>query len=193
MQPLAAADAKNDPPAAEELAKAKKELAEEVKKTGDVDVLKFATTVANPFTMLTEEGKTKLKLRGVDPVRLAKLKAVYLTGNHRDTGSKGLVNNDPDTVLVIGKGFITRGPVFSLGPILAIENAHFMGNVTGADVVWFADQSFPRGQTRGAPVILALTAIHSQMGTGTKHIWQGDYGWRAPKDFPEKAKEGADK
>jgi hypothetical protein len=81
----------------------------------------------------------------------------------------------------------------ALGPLLAIDDAHFMGDVTGADVVWFADKSFPRGQTRGAPAILAPTAHHSQMGVETRHVWQGDYGWRAPKDFLGQAKEGVDK
>src|SRR5262249_42040511 len=148
--------------------------------------------VANPFTALTEAGKDKLIFRGINPDRLPKLKAVYLTGEYCGAATRNFVNNDPDTVLVIGKGFITHGDVYSLGPVLAVENAHFMGNVTGADVVWFVDQSFPRGQTKGAPVILAPTAHHSQMSGGTKHIWQGDYGWRAPKDFPGPAKTGTD-
>jgi hypothetical protein len=158
-----------------------------------VDVAQVAKEVANPFTALTEEGKAKLKFRGVDLDRLPKLKAVFLTGNYCGADSKDFVNTDPDTVLVIGKGFVTHGQVYSLGPVLAVDDAHFMGDVTGADIVWFADQSFPRGHTRGAPVILAPTARHSQMGVATKHIWQGDYGWRAPKDFPGQGKVGADK
>jgi hypothetical protein len=192
LQPPTAAEAKNDPPPTEEWAKAKKEVAAEIDKAAAADVRQVAREVANPFTALTEEGKARLKLRGVDPDRLSKLKALYLTGSFVGAASKDLVNKDPDTVLVIGKGFITHGQVYSLGPILAVEDAHFMGDVTGADVVWFADQSFPRGKTRGAPVILAPTAQHSQMRVGTRHVWHGDYGWRAPKDFPGKAKEGAD-
>jgi len=193
LQPLTAADARNDPPPTAELAKAKKELAEQVKKAGAVDVTQVARKVANPFTALTEEGKTRLKFRGIDPDRLPKLRAVYLTGNYCGAASTDFVNNDPNTVLVIGKGFVTHGRVYSLGPLLASDDAHFMGEVTGADIVWFVDQSFPRGQTRGAPVILAPTAHHSQMGVGTKHIWQGDYGWRAPRDFPAQVKGSADK
>ena len=149
--------------------------------------------MANPFTALTEEGKTKLKFRGIDPERLPKLKAVYLTGEYCGADSKDFVNNDPDTVLVIGKGFITHGQVYSLGPILAVENAHFMSNVTGADLVWFADESLPRGQTQGAPVLLAPTAHHSGLYPVNKHVWKGDYGWRPPKDWPGKAKEDANK
>jgi hypothetical protein len=193
LQPLTSADAKNDPPPTEELAKAKKELAERVKKAAAVDVKKFASEVANPFTALTEEGKAKLQVRGIDVDRLPKLKALYLTGNYCGADSKDFVNNDLDTVLVIGKGFITHGQVYSLGPVLATDDAHFMGDVTGADLVWFADQSFPRGKTTGSPVILAPTAEHSQMRVVTRHVWQGDYGWRAPKDFPRQTKERADK
>lgn len=147
-----------------------------------VDVTKFAKKIPNPFTALTDEGKAKLKLRGVDPDPLPKLNAVFLTGRYCGAGSKDFVNNDPNTILVIGKGFITHGQVYSLGPILAVGDAHFMNNVSGADLVWFVDESFPRGQTRGAPVILAPTARHSQMGVVSEHVWQGDYGWRAPKD-----------
>jgi hypothetical protein len=191
LQPLTAADAKNDPPPTEELAKAKKELAEQIKKANAVDVTRVAKEVANPFTALTEEGKARLKVRGIDPERLPKLKAVYLTGSFCGADSKDIVNDDPDTVLVIGKGFVTHGQVYSLGPLLAVDDAHFMNDVTGADIVWFVDKSFPRGRTTGAPVILAPTAEHSQMDVGTKHVWQGDYGWRAPKDFPWKAKDGA--
>ena len=66
-------------------------------------------------------------------------------------------------------------------------------SMCSADIVWFADKSFPREQTRGAPVILAPTAEHSQMHAVTRHVWQGDYGWRAPKGFPGQAKEGAKK
>jgi hypothetical protein len=193
MQLRTAADAKNDPPLTEELAKAKKALGEEIKKAGAVDVRQVAKEVANPFTALTEEGKDKLKFRGLDPTRLPKLKALYLTGEFCGRSSKDFVNTDPDTVLVIGKGFVTHGEVYSLGPVLAIGDAHFMSNVTGADIVWFTEQSCPGGETRGAPIIFSLTASHSSIGPRTKNVWHGDYGWRPPKDFPEKAKDGADK
>jgi hypothetical protein len=96
---------------------------------------------------------------------------------------KHFVNRDPDTVLVIGKGFKTHGDIFSVGPVLAVEDAHFMGDVTGADLVWFVDESFPRGVTTGLPVILAPSAKHSQMNAGSPDIWWGDYGWRRPTDF----------
>jgi hypothetical protein len=138
-------------------------------------------------------GKAKLKFRSVDVDRLSRLKAVYLTGHYCGTESKDFVNNDPDTVLVIGKGFTTHGEVYSLGPVLAVEDAHFMNNVTGADLVWFVDRSFPRGRTVGAPVILALTAVHSQMDVVSKHVWHGDYGWRGPKNSPGPAKKDAGK
>jgi hypothetical protein len=187
LQPLTAADAKNDPPPTEELAKAKKEYTELIKNADAVDASKVAKVVANPFTALTEEGKAKLRFRGIDPDRLPKLKALYLTGNFCGAAGQDFVNNDPDTVLVLGKGFITHRDIYSLGPILAVGDAHFMGHVTGADIVWFSDMSFPRGNTRGAPVILGPAATHSQMRIESKQTWHGDYGWRTPKDFMEQA------
>lgn len=193
LQPPTAAEAKNDPARAHELAKARKELADQVKKAQAVDVTPFAKQITNPFTALTEEGKAKLKLRGINVDRLAKLKAVYLVGNYCGAASKNFVNKDADTILILGKGFVTHGQVYSLGPLLAVDDAHFMGDVAGADLVWFTGKSFPRGQTSGAPVILSLTAGHSQMRIMSKHVWHGDYGWRAPKDFPEQVKKKSDK
>ena len=43
------------------------------------------------------------------------------------------------------------------------------------------------------PVILAPTAHHSQMGVVNEHVWQGDYGWRAPTGFLEQGKNEAKK
>src|SRR6202040_2279372 len=139
-------------------------LAQLVKKARAVDVRQHAQEIANPFTALTDEGKAKLRVRGLDPDPLTKLKALYLTGNYCGAAGKDFVNNDPNPVLVIGQGFITHGPVYSLGAVLAGGPAHFRNNVTGANLGWFVDKSCPRGQTRGAPVILAPTAHHSQMG-----------------------------
>jgi hypothetical protein len=44
----------------------------------------------------------------------------------------------------------------------------------------------------GGVNVESATAHHSQMFPGTKLIWQGDYGWRAPKDFPGQTKTGTD-
>jgi hypothetical protein len=194
LQPPTAAEARNDPPPTAELAKARKELAEKVKKANAFafDVSEVAKKVANPFTALTKEGKARLKFRGIDPDRLPKLKAVYLTGRFGGARMMDFVNNDPDTVLVLGKGFVTHGSVHSLGPILAVEDAN-MSDVTGADLVWFVDRSGADMRTAGAPVILAPSIYHNWLGIETKHVWQGDYGWRAPKDFVEQTKAGVKK
>jgi hypothetical protein len=139
--------------------------------------------VANPFTNLSPEGKARLTARGVAPERLAKLKAVLLTGSYAGAGTKNFVNRDPGTVLVIDGKFFTHGEVYSAGPVLAVGGAHFMGNVTGADLVWFVEESFPRGTITGLPVILSPSASRSQMSPGSADVWHGDYGWRRPANF----------
>jgi hypothetical protein len=175
----------NDPPATEELAAARKKLLAEVKKVRGVDVRDHARPVVNPFTNLTDLGKKKLKARGIDVERLGGLKkALYLTGDHRWADRKTFVNTEPDTVLVLGKGFVTHGPVFSLGPVLAVDGALLMAGATGADVVWFAEESCPCSTTTGAPVILQPTAGRFSLRAGSKHVWHGDYGWRRPDGWP---------
>jgi hypothetical protein len=137
--------------------------------------------IVNPFTDITVDGKTKLKRRGIDVERLTKLSARLLTGKYFGADSKTFVNVDPDTVLVIGPDFETHGDIYSAGPILSRGDAHFMGKVVGADLVWFVDSSFPRGEVAGLPVILAPSACWSQIRPGTEHIWRGEYGWRSPR------------
>jgi hypothetical protein len=171
------------PPLAADADKKKKQLSDRAAEQRGVSAADWCAPVANPFTNLTAEGKGKLRARGVDPDRLAKLKAVLLTGEYRGSRTKTFINRDPDTVLVIGKGFLTDGDVYSLGPILAVADAHFTGNVTGADLVWFVDESCPRGETTGLPVLLAPSVQHRQMRPGSADVWYGDYGWRRPEDF----------
>src|SRR5205823_5288433 len=130
--------------AAADAEKKKKKLRDQITAETGVATSDWCKSVVNPFTNLTPEGKAKLRARGIDAERLARLKAVLLTGIYCGADMKTFVNRDPDTILIIGKGFITHGDVHSLGPILAVEDAHFMSRVTGADLVWFVDQSFPR-------------------------------------------------
>jgi hypothetical protein len=164
-----------------ELAVDRKKLAVQIKQVKGVDVKDHAKPVANPFTNLTDEGKKKLKARGIDVERLARLKkALYLS----DSISRGLVNLDPDTVLVLGKGFVTRSAVYSLGPVLAVDNANVLATLTGADVVWFADKSTMRGMVTGAPVIRERGVNSLLLDADNKHVWYGDYGWRRPDGWP---------
>jgi hypothetical protein len=166
-----------------ELEKRRAQLRKEIAPTRGVEASRGGEDVANPFTNLTAQGREKLAARGIDVGQLRKLKAVLLTGSYCGADSVTFVNRDPDTILIIGKGFVTHGSMYSLGPILAVEDAHFMGDVTGADLVWFVDKSFPRGTTTGLPVILAPSARRSQMHPGSADVWFGDYGWRRPDDF----------
>lgn len=157
--------------------KKKEQLVAYIKAVEGTDVTKACKPTKNPFAALSKEGAARLSARGIDPKRLAKLKARYLTGSYCGANSLNFVNRDPNTVLVVGKGFVSHGKVFSLGPIVAVDDAHFMGDVTGADLVWFVDKSFPRDLTVGLPVILATTASHSQIDVATADVWWGDYGF----------------
>jgi hypothetical protein len=171
LPPLAAADAE----------KKRKDLRDLVLSHGGEDVADWCDEVVNPFHSLSKKGRAKLAARGLDAARLGKCKAVFLTGNYCGSAMRNFVNRDPNTVLIIGKEFITHGAVFSVGPVLAVENAHFMGDVYGADLIWFVDRSLASGRTVGLPVILAPT--HSVRYVVTDDIWYGDYGWNRPPDF----------
>jgi hypothetical protein len=151
---------------------------------------KFCKPVDNPLKALTAAGEEKLRHRGVDPERLAKMKALLLTGSYAGANSKTIINADADTILVIGKGFFTHGAIFSMGPVVATDNAHFMNNVTSADVAWFVDESFPRGRTTGLPVIVAPTISPSQMTIDNPDVWYGDYGWPATAVALKNAEKG---
>jgi hypothetical protein len=177
------AGAKLPPLAASDAEKKKKDLQRLILSRRGGDVAACGEEVVNPFKGLTEKGRAKLAARGIDARRLRKLKAVLLTGDEGGDNCREFVNRDADTILILGKDFDTHVPVFSLGPVLAVENAHFVGDVYGADLVWFVDQTSPCGRTTGLPVILASTANHSQMQAATDDIWHGDYGWKRPDDF----------
>jgi sugar lactone lactonase YvrE len=171
LPPLAVGDAE----------KKKKQLREQIlAEKGEANLDKYQP-VANPFTNLTAAGKAKLRARGVDPDRLAKLEAVLLTGGDPAYPVKPVVNRDPETVLVL-RDFIGSTPVFSLGPILVVGN-HHAGTLTSADLVWFVEKATPSGPIAGLPVLFA-PSIHDGRGPkGTADVWCGDYGWRRPDDF----------
>src|SRR5262249_34674966 len=156
-------------------------LREQVAGQSGEDTARVCKPIRNPFTNLTKAGKAKLRLRGVDPERLAKLKAVVLTGRH--AGLKNFVNRDPETVLAIARGFTTEGDVYSAGPILAVADAVEVSGMTGADLVWLAGEPIWCLKTDGLPVILAPSACRSLYVPHRPGLWCGDYGWRRPDDF----------
>jgi hypothetical protein len=178
--PLAVADAE----------KKKKQLREQIlAEKGEANLNKYQP-VANPFTKLTAAGKKKLRARGVDPERLAKLKAVLLTEDYAPNSTKPIVNRDPETILIIHR-FNSSAPVFSHGPVLAVgDNNQVVNTVTSADLVWIVERTLPRGPISGLPVILAPSVHDGQMRWGTADVWCGDYGWRRPDDFLKPLKPG---
>src|SRR5262249_38328031 len=62
-------------------------------------------------------------------------------------------------------------------------DAHIMGSVTGADLVWFEEQSWPRTQTRGMPLLAGLKTPRPHDEKVIASLIRGDFGWRRPADF----------
>lgn len=137
----------------------------------------------NPFGAITDAGIAKLAARGIDVEALKQMKAIYITGNFCGPNRQTIVNHDPSVVLIFAKGFITHGEVYSEGPILAMDDAHFMSNVYGSSIVWFVDESFPRGKVGGGPVIVSPTAKLNFMEPAVDEVWSGDYGWRRDTEW----------
>ncbi len=158
------------------------QLLKEMSKMKGVDAVNWGEPIANPFTNLTSEGKQKLKEHGIDAERLQKMRSRLLTGSFTGANSKNFMNADANTILVFGRGFFTHGQVYSVGPVLAAGNAHFMGDVTGAGLVWFVDKSVPRGEMKGVPLLLAPAVSTDQMRDRGEML-QDDFGWRPPDNF----------
>ena len=119
-----------------------------------LDVRRVAKPCRNPFEDVAVEDCPAWKACGVDVPRLAALRAVRVEGDFCGTYGRTLLNRDPATVLVLGSPFVTHGGVYSLGPVVALEGAHFMGNVVADAPVWFRDESFPRLVVFGRPIVL---------------------------------------
>src|SRR5262249_16010803 len=134
----------------------------------------------NPFTNITEEGKVKLKKAGVDVDRLPGLKAVLLTGSYCGADAKTFVNRDPNTIVVLGKDFMTHAFLYSMGPVLAVGNAHPV--VFGANLVWAVEYAWPQG-TRGEPLLLNRNSPPHYINHDNGEEQYGDFGWRRPDDF----------
>src|SRR5205823_82380 len=100
--------------------------------------------------------------------------------------SKTLVNKDPNTIIVLGKGFITHGGVLSVGPVLAIEDAHIMGSLTAAGPALFVEKSFPRMQIKAAPLLAEAGASNTQDKEVEARLVVGDFGWRRPAGWPKR-------
>jgi hypothetical protein len=151
-------------------------LKEVLAEKGD-DLKDVVKPTDNPFKTLSEEGKARLRRRGVDVDRLARLKAVLVPGDHFARIS--MLHRSADIVLVLGEGFASVAPIYSAGPVFALGDADIAGPITAADVVWFADNARPRGMMRGLPVILTTTAKVGEISPGWPDTWRGDYGWKA--------------
>jgi hypothetical protein len=164
-----------------ELAERRSQLRKEIAKKKGVDAKNWGEDITNPFTNLTDEGKATLKAQGVDLERLVKLKAVLLAGDDRVANAKVFVNNDPDVILVLGKG-INLSEVNSAGPILAVEDARIISGLTGADFVWFVEQSSPLLHVRGAPLLVGPEIVGTHDDEVKAAMIPGP-GWRRPDDF----------
>ena len=130
----------------------------------------------NPFKAIKPAGLAIFKKRNVDIDAIQKMKAVLITGTYTGSKRREIVNDDPNLIVILGKGFITHGSVTSRGPILAVDDAHFMGNVKGESIVWFTGESQPRGETVGSPVICGPKVYMRQAKWTGDEVWVGTYG-----------------
>ncbi len=169
--------AKLPPLRADDAEKKRAALRKTVLAAGGDDTAEACKPTANPLAALSEAGKARLRMRGVDPDRLAKLKAVLLTGEYRGKAARDFVNRDPDTVLILADGFVSAGRVSSAGPLVALGHARFQGPVTGADIVWLAEKTMALAPVRGLPVIAAPSAHLAPEAGYWPDIWVGHYGW----------------
>ncbi len=149
-----------------------------VNQTDAHDATSLGSSCPNPFGNLTEEGKAKLKARGLDPASLTRMRAIVLTGDHL---KRSFVNHDPNLIMVLDNNFSTGGGIFSLGPILVIGNASYRFYAISTNVVWFVGTS-TTGQcntTYGKPIISSPPAWGACDMLDSADIWHGDYGWRS--------------
>ena len=138
---------------------------------------------ANPFAKIDARFKARWKKIGVDSVSLGKLPAIRVEGQFYGARSVELIHDDPGTVLVLGSPFGSHGDLYSVGPVVAVDEAHFMGNIFANAPVWFRDQSFPRGLVFGKPIILDSTVRTSQGDSLFSTVYTGLPGPAAgPKD-----------
>jgi hypothetical protein len=110
--------------------------------------------IENPLKKADPAAAESWKKLGLDLERAKAMKCVRIDGHFAGADSRESVNLDPDLLLVIGEGFFTHGNVYSLGPILATGQAHFMGDIYSASWVLFADESFPRGTVFASRIML---------------------------------------
>ncbi|MCP4649414.1 MAG: hypothetical protein GY853_04945 [PVC group bacterium] len=154
----------------------KGKLAKYIKSVEGKDASQWGLDVKNPLSLVTDQGVEMFAKRGIDIREMAEFRAVLITGDYCGANSIDLVNTDPKVLLIIGKGFTTHGDIYSCGPVLAIEDAHFMGSIIATGLVWCIDKSCPRALTIGSPLVLADTIRMSQVRTITQEVWNGDYG-----------------
>jgi hypothetical protein len=149
-----------------------------VKATEGVDLTMAGHAIANPFQHITADGAAKLKARGIDVEALKRMKARMITGSYAGAKARTFVNRDPNMIMVFGEDFFTHGGAYSLGPVLLMNDAHFMGPIVSSNLVWCVDNAFPREVTVGKPVILCPSAYFSQVKLFESEVWHGDYGFR---------------
>ncbi len=117
------------------------------------------TPCENPFQEIPAAEIPAWRSWGVDPERLAALRAVRITGKYTCADSRTFVNTDPDTVLVIGTPFQTFGKVYSLGPLVVEgeederSTTNMINSLFCDSVVWLRGRSHRSVAVFGRPVV----------------------------------------
>lgn len=140
-----------------------------------VQASEIGKPIDNPMMKLSAAGVALLKKRGIDVDSLQGMKAVLIGG--RLTVGRNIVNTNAQLMVVFGKDFLSQGTVQSMGPIIAIHNAHFMNSVKSDSLIWFVDQVAVQGEVSGSPVILAPNMHMVTAKWMCEEVWIGKYGW----------------
>src|SRR5262249_35462731 len=105
------------------------------------------------------------------------MKAVFISGEYAGSRTRDIVNDDPNLMLVFGDKFLTMGTTKSAGPVIALDDAHFMGPLTSDSVAWVVDRSVMQGQVSAQRVIFHTGLAPNLSRVKCDEVWIGDYGW----------------
>ncbi len=107
---------------------------------------------------LTDELRAVLAPLGLASSELDGLSYRVVVGRHAGANSVAFVNRRRDVLLVVHGGFFTHDDIDSDGPIVAVGEAHFMGDIRSKSWIYIADQAFPRGVVEGREIYLGARA-----------------------------------
>ena len=118
---------------------------------------KKSRATRNPFANVPKSLSDALAKQGINLSVISRYKAIYFKGEYLGASSRKIINNSPNTVLVIGKGTRLHDPIFSRGPVVIEADLDGLGGIYGNNIVWLKQPkvTLPTYTTLiGMPVVL---------------------------------------